>query len=308
MKTMTAVLYLLLLGAAHAADPVLLSKEDLRAQIPTPTIRFPKSGAVKAVSADAPVSLAKGQWYVIDFEDELLVRALPKDSTGSVTISYKKGPLTVPADVVPGREPDKDDAEVCTIKGPHVYIVKAKDKGSVYLAVIPKLNRTGADGKPVPFDDTSLIVKTIDVAGGAGPRPPPLPDPTVDPVPVPSNTGLIAGDGLRVLITFNRAGKLTAGQQAAVDGKTVRDYLKAHCATERPPTAGDDGKAYRIWPVQEDPAGAPQAWRDAFARPRTSDNWIVISNPAKAGGGTEQAIPPDMTPDQLLALLKKYGE
>jgi hypothetical protein len=109
---------------------------------------------------------------------------------------------------------------------------------------------------------------TVTIGTPVPPVPPTPPTPPVPPAPIP-------GDGLRVLILYETGQSVTPGQQAALYGKTVRDYLDAHCVAD-PEVKG--WRAYRIW--DKDTVASKEAkWlQDALARPHASVPWIVISN------------------------------
>ncbi len=120
-----------------------------------------------------------------------------------------------------------------------------------------------------------------------------IPGPPAPPAP-------IAGNGLRMLIVYDsaHADKLTAGQQAAVYGKSTREYLNA-----RTPL-GSDGKTHewRIWDKDVATDAEEKVWQDAMKRPRASLPWFIVSN-GKAG--YEGPLPAGV--DETMTILKKYG-
>lgn len=161
-----------------------------------------------------------------------------------------------------------------------------------------------------------FIVFGTDAKGGAalsvcvvkvGTAPPPVPPPPVPPGPTPPGPtptpAPIPGDGLRVLIVHESAdaSKLTPGQNAAIYGKTVRDYLQSHCADD-PAVKG--WKAYRIWDKDTDTSSEHASWQAAMKRDRKSLPWLVVSNPGK-GGGWEGPLPG--TVEDTMKILKQFG-
>ena len=135
----------------------------------------------------------------------------------------------------------------------------------------------------------------VKIKSGMGPLPsPPFPpDPPEPPIPAP-----IPDAGFRVLITYE-TGSVTAKQKQVMMAKEVRDYLNAKCAM------GLDGKTkeWRMWDKDTDPSGDSKLWQAAFARPKASYPWILISN----GKDGHEGSMPETIPD-MLNMLKKYGE
>lgn len=224
---LTALLLLLSTGWLIGGDtppPV-----DLKAFVP-PAIRFPGENVptptAPATTANAKIKLDAERWYIIDFEEELLVDQISKDDKGAVTITHKKGPITLPSKVAPGREPDADDPDFVTVKGPHVYLVKAKASGDVILEVIQPV-RKDKEGKPLPFTRDNITRKTLDVFVGQGPRPPPDIKP-VDPDVTPP--GPVTS--FRVIFGFESGSNLTGKQLGAAYSKEVEDYLTKNCTPE----------------------------------------------------------------------------
>ena len=128
-----------------------------------------------------------------------------------------------------------------------------------------------------------------------GPPPPPVPPPSP-----PTPSAPIAGDGLRMLIVYDsaHADKLTTGQQAAVYGKSTRDYLNAKTPL------GADGKTHewRIWDKDVAVDAEEKVWQDAMKRPHASLPWLIVSN---GKGGYEGPLPSGI--EETMTILKKYG-
>jgi hypothetical protein len=127
---------------------------------------------------------------------------------------------------------------------------------------------------------------------GPGPAPAPPPDPP-SPAPIPAA-------GFRVLIVYESADlpKLTAGQQAILYGKRLRDYLNAKCVV------GADGKTreWRMWDADTATDGEAKHWQEAMKRPRKSLPALIISD---GKTGWEGPLPASV--DETLALLRKFG-
>jgi len=115
--------------------------------------------------------------------------------------------------------------------------------------------------------------------------------PPVDPAPIPL-------PGLRVMIVeeSKERDRLLPGQQAAILGKQVRDYLNAKCVKE--------GMQPAYWIIDKDVPvdGLEKHWRDVFARPRKSLPWLIVSN---GKTGYEGELPKNL--DETMAILKKHG-
>lgn len=124
----------------------------------------------------------------------------------------------------------------------------------------------------------------------AVPPPPPTPTPVDPPAP-------IAGDGLRVLVVYDDAAQLPPGQLSQLTDAAIRAYLQQHCAK-----AADGSPEFRFFTAKTDAAKQARNWRDAFARPRSSLPWLVVSN---GKTGYEGPLPADR--DATLTLLKKFG-
>jgi hypothetical protein len=131
-----------------------------------------------------------------------------------------------------------------------------------------------------------------------GPTPGPGPGPT-PPTPPSPPTPAAPLDTTAVLIVYDTAteDKLPEKQRQVLFGKAVRDYLNAHTPLEA------DGKthAWRIFDKGVDASGAGKTWDTAMKRPRQAAPWVVISN-----GKTGYEGPLPATPDEFLALVKKY--
>lgn len=125
-----------------------------------------------------------------------------------------------------------------------------------------------------------------------GPGPGPGPGPAPGPAPIP-------GDGLRVLMVYETGelGTMPAAQASILRSMDVRSYLQSHCVK-----GTNSVPEWRIWDKDVDTKNEPQVWKDAMARKRTGNAWIIISN-GKAG--FEGPLPAD--PAAALNLLKQYG-
>lgn len=146
--------------------------------------------------------------------------------------------------------------------------------------------------------------------------PPPDVDPDVKPTVAP-----IQKPGLRVAIIresdANAQTALTAGQREVIRPGRVWDYLRTKTVTEPENPNG----AFRILDPQMNPLtnGDPdgKTWAAALARPRvpTKDPftnvtppelpWVIISNGTR-NVGFEGPIPPDITGDKFLELVRKF--
>jgi hypothetical protein len=179
--------------------------------------------------------------------------------------------------------------EVTDIKRNRIAVRKADETGKSFY--ITATGEVWIRAKGIDFDTKTFLDEEVSV--NIKPLTPPKP---VDPIvpPVPDADVPIKEPGFRVLVTYDSA----LGVPDNVNAKVVRQYLFDHCV--RSP----DGKnvEYRIWDIAVPTTNAPKLWQDAFARPKKSIPWILISN-----GKTGFEGPLPNTTDELLTLLKKYG-
>jgi hypothetical protein len=159
-----------------------------------------------------------------------------------------------------------------------------------------RIVRIGPDGKTLSGETQRATV----VIGT--PTPPAPPVPPVPPVP-PPNPAPIPADGLHVLIVYDAKGEsaLSAAQRAVLYDSALRSYLNQKCPV------GPVANQHEWWIVPEgtDFSQLPKKWQDAYARPRKSLPWILVSNP-QGGGGFEGPLPADA--DATLNLIKQYAE
>ena len=133
-----------------------------------------------------------------------------------------------------------------------------------------------------------------------GPAPaPPAPEPTPGGPPLPQD------GGLRVLVLYE-SGDLSsypAGQQGVLRGKSVRDWLNAHCVASK-----SGVPEWAMWDKDVDSSAAAPYWRDTHAWCKSQQNpgfktpWITLRK-----GGSWYSGPLPGTIDEMLALLNKYG-
>jgi hypothetical protein len=143
--------------------------------------------------------------------------------------------------------------------------------------------------------EQKVIRKTITVKGQEPIPPPTPPEPPVPPTPPPSPAPIPAR-GLHVLLTVESGENLTPGEQAILYGEQVRNYLESKCQKYT-----DGSRAFRIYEKDTDVSEDWPVWRDAMARPRTANKWIVVSN-----GVTGYEGPLPGSPEEALALIQKY--
>lgn len=110
----------------------------------------------------------------------------------------------------------------------------------------------------------------------------------------------ISAPGFRVLVVTDseNLAKMPSSQIAVITGTDVRDYLDKHCVK------GPDGKTpeYRFFHATTDVSFSSPLWKEAFAAPRSSLPWILVSN-----GKTGYSGPLPVNTAETLKLLKKYG-
>ncbi len=185
-----------------------------------------------------------------------------------------------------------------------LQVLKYSDHAQV-IALQPGTYWVGAD---LSTADGEAVWCRIDANNG--PRPPPIPPgplpPTPDPKPIPPTPtptpSPIAGPGFKVLVVFEQAGGkavLTKAQYNELYGKDVASYLNSACAKD-----AKGQPEWRIWDKDTPLANAPEQWRQAMGRTRTSYPWVIASD-GKSGVTSYEG--PYPTSESLLSLLKKVG-
>lgn len=216
-------------------------------------------------------TLSPGELYVIRSDVKCTVVASPE---GVVAISQESGPLRIRAVFT-----DTGSKFVTrTFTEKNLWLLEAQSKGTTEIIVV-------VDGSG------QVIRKKLIVTGGPLPPIPPDPDPIPpDPKPKPP----IPGEGLKVLLTYESGdlSKMTLAQLTALNSANWRMYVKGK------------GGEWRAYDKDLGDASKDAQWvQDALKRPRTGTPWIVISN---GQTGYEGPVPANL--DDLMALLKKYGE
>lgn len=265
-----AVLVLLLLTApSFSQEPPEIVLPQLPAPQPTP-----QPGAVVVLNTDI--------LYVIRSNSPFFVLSSPD---GLVTVSPETGPLRIRGRFA--EEPTKTVTKSFPEK--YLVIVEAARTGQTELIVVPS-----------GVTDQKRILRQL-LSIQATPQPPPEPPtpPTPPTPPVPPTPAPIPVAGLNMLIVeeVKDRNKLPPGQLQILFDKRLRDYINS----KNPPVNGDPH--YRIWDQNDDATNELKMWRDAFARPRQSVPWLIISN---GKSGFEGPLP--KTVQETLDLLKKYGE
>jgi hypothetical protein len=252
---------------------------------PAPQVRLPATPPAPQPPQPVPgtpTKLGANQWYIIDSDLALVVLTSPP---GLVGVGSEAGPIKLRGWFV-----DAAGVETRTYKGKFIYCLDAAGVGKCELLIIRS-------------DNQEVIRRWLDVDnGGPAPKPPEPPGPKPDPGPGPTPTpGPIPRAGLHVLIVYDAAKEnaLPKEQQAILFDKDVRDYLNTKCV------ADPDFKrpAWNIWQSTVSTASVPKIWQDAFARPRASLPWVLISSSA---GGFEGPLP--ATKADMKALVEKYAK
>lgn len=129
--------------------------------------------------------------------------------------------------------------------------------------------------------------------------PTPVPPTPVPPIPVPPtpDKAPLTQAGLRVLIVYETS-QVTPAMSNIISGAKVRDLMASKGFKE------DGTTCFRALDKDVSPANDQKWVQDAFARPRSSIPWILISNPSK--GGFEGPLP--QTPQAVADLITKYAD
>ena len=133
--------------------------------------------------------------------------------------------------------------------------------------------------------------------GEPSPPDPPPPDPTSAPFPSP-------GFSILILKEASETGRLTEGQRSVLTSPQILKYVN-----QRAVKLEDEQPAYRAWDDDysaQQLDNAPKVMREAYAlvsAAKTELPWVAIST-----GKTGWQGPLPNTVDEMLALLRKYGE
>ncbi len=205
--------------------------------------------------------------------------------------------ITVKSDVELGNTRNFSDSEafwgeLVAPKGQRQFVFQAPLSGYKYQYVVAFWNKGEIDGAT-----TTITIGTPPVPPDPKPPDPKPPDPKPKP-PTPIGP-------LKVLMLYESGVALKPGQHSVLYGKSVRDYLKAKCATDK--QAGD-GKAYRIWDKDVDVGAADPFWQAAVSRFRSSKApfvpwWSIYREGLEP---VEEGLLP-ATPADAIATLSKYG-
>lgn len=257
MKHIAIVILAAFTGLAVAADPVppmpppvLPGKATAKIKFPefappAPKVVTPPAPVVPPmVDPDAPVKLAKGQFYVVASPEPLLVLT---EGTGEVVVVNRTPPFMLPAEQAIGWKPDPKDPEFVTwgAEYPHLYVVKPVKSGDVKLIVVPATNKIDQATKlAVPITKKDVSYKSLTVDDGTGPRPPPTPiDPPkpVDP-PKPPDVKPDGSQDLRVVFIYTDEKLLTKEQLHVMNSTKLVEYLNKNCVK-----GSDDLPSWRKW-------------------------------------------------------------
>lgn len=276
------IVALLLAAPAYSADPAPPPPWIVP---PVPTVPVPPQPTPPA--PDAVVLLPADVLYVLDVKEPCFYTVSP---AGFLAVTQNAGPTTVYAKQYGGT----GGIELKTYAGPAaVLMVRAIGAGRATLTV----TRVGAKTQ------SDVFTQVIDALNGPlpPPKPPdPIPPKPPDPAPGPSLNPFGKDTvGMHVLIVEESAdrSKIPPGQIDVMFGKSVRDYLNAHCPMDpdlkRP--------AWNIWDKDVPLDNVSDVWRKALARDRKSLPWLLVGN---GPAGYEGPLPAD--PASMLALLQKF--
>lgn len=248
------------------------TKVEPKAESKKRVIRHPKSIDPPAPKPDpipapkpnpsASIKLGVGEFYVIASNVKLVVNpnaGLKLAKVGSVTITERKPPLTIPAEIAVGYLPDPSDPDAVTFTEPFLYVVKAKvgpdvEDGPVVLQLIPAENETGADGKLIPLTAADIDYLPIDVKSGKAPQPPPDITPKPKPEPAPAPKPKPAPEPEPADAALVAKFKAAFAKDAAVAGtEATKEHVKLLAGVY---------ESTALVVVFPDPAARPKTWQD----------------------------------------------
>jgi hypothetical protein len=157
---------------------------------------------------------------------------------------------------------------------------------------------------------TNQIVKTFDIVGETPAPTPPTPGPTPPgpnppgptppgPTPEPDKVAPIAEPKLNVMIVEETSDRIHIpwDQIVAMQSTVWRQYVDSKSGLE--PSGAHH---YRLVDKDDNMAKDAKKWSDAFARPRNTTPWIIVSN---GKTGYEGPLPKNLA--DLMTLIQKYG-
>lgn len=254
--------------------PVLDQKDVPAEDLPAPPPRTPKFIS----------ELSEETWLVIESPSPIVVTSSP---LGHVNVQPEEGPVRVRGKFADGT--GKIETRVFSSK--HLYFVNAVKSGKVEILIyIPESSK----------EEKDILRYTLNVMG-VMPIPPPDPvvptpvDPVV-PIPVDPVVPVVPTGKLQIVIIEDPGMTLPSSQVAAKDGQALRDYAASHCSKT------DGAPDIRKLSIRQDVSTQPEWVKKAFAEPRSSVPFLVVSN-----GTAGAALPFPLTIEETLTILKKYG-
>lgn len=206
-------------------------------------------------------------------------------------------------------KPSVSQVAIISVKTPAKFVTLKARKSLFESAQLTKISDTewilSGEGRwkveATSFDpDRGIDEAAVEIVIGPrpGPTPDPEPDPKPDPTPEPPKDLPIAGDGFRVLITYESADMATypEAQKQVMYSQEVRSYLSSKCVA----VAGTP--EWRVLDKDSDMTNTSKIWQDAMKRPKPSIPWIQITNGKE---GFEGPLPKSTA--EALTLLRKYG-
>jgi hypothetical protein len=109
----------------------------------------------------------------------------------------------------------------------------------------------------------------------------------------------INAEGFRVMLVYEDAtlSQMPEEQKSVIFSTEVRRFLLDHCEK------ANGSPDFRIVTDKTDLSNDQSYWKEAFARPRKENPWLMISGKSK--GGFEGKMPQSV--DSMLSLLKKHS-
>lgn len=237
----------------------------------------------KPIDPTAPTVISEvkqNEMYVVESSVKLLTLTSPQNV---LLCEEAEGPIKVRSRFSDGN----GSFETRTYSSKFIYFFTASDTGGkTELILIPV-------GVSVETD----IVRQLLTVQGLRPNPPPDPvDPvTPDPVVPDPVDPIVTPSKIKVVVIEDTTSR-TQAQINILDGYVLRDYVRSHCSVT------DGEPDFRKLSVLQDVSKEPDWIKTAFAEPRSSLPFIVVSN-----GTSGAALPLPSTLEETMTLLKKYG-
>lgn len=149
---------------------------------------------------------------------------------------------------------------------------------------------------------TEIMTCIVTIVGEVSPKPDPAPSPTPTPTPTPPTPPPIAGDGVKVMIVWDRVGydSLPLSQKTLLSSAPLMEFMNKVTATE----PSGMKRWWRIWANDEDVTGDLKEWRDAYEGAKKSNKPLPLILISNGKTGTVESLPLNI--EKTIDLITKW--